>query len=170
MRGNILSPEYMLSNAIALLLLVLAIKRPLISRAIISLIFLGAGCYNGILAIYYPARYLVYADLTASPLYETFIRGAFSRHITSYIMSIAVMQLITGILIGWKRGWMKAALGAAAFFLIAIAPLGAGSAFPCSALLAIACMILIFDAGNESLPDALYRKYLNGADYDGKYK
>lgn len=170
MRGNILSPEYMLSNLIALLLLILAVKRPLITRAIISLIFLGAGCYNGILAIYYPERYLVYADLTASPLYETFIRGAFSRHITSYIMFIAVMQLITGTLIGWKRGWMKAALVAAAIFLIGIAPLGAGSAFPSSIMLAIACLILIFDAGEESLPDALHRKYLKGAGYHGKYK
>ena len=167
MRGNIFSPEYILSNVVAFLLLVLAVKRPLITRALMSLIFMGASCYNGILAIYYPERYLVYADLTASPLYERFIRGAFSHHITSYILFIAVMQFLTGTLIGWKKGWMKAALGGAAFFLIAIAPLGAGAAFPCTILLAIACVILIFDAGHESLPEALRRKYLKSAGYHG---
>jgi hypothetical protein len=40
MCGNIFSPEYMFSNTIALLLLVLAIKKPQIARATPSLIFL----------------------------------------------------------------------------------------------------------------------------------
>ncbi|HEU4556163.1 MAG TPA: hypothetical protein VFS25_25170 [Chitinophaga sp.] len=159
MRGNIFSPESILSNTIALLLLVLAAKRPQIARAMLSLIFIGAACYNAIVAIYYPERYLVYADLTASPLYETFIRGAFSRHITLYILVIALLQLVTGTLIGWKGIWMKLALAGAFTFLIAIAPLGAGSAFPCSIMLAAACLILIFDAGHDSLPEVLRRKY-----------
>jgi hypothetical protein len=160
MRGNIFSPEYMFSNTIALLLLILAIKRPQIARATLSLIFIGAAGYNAIIAIYYPERYMVYADLTASPLYETFIRGAFSRHITFYILSIALLQLVIGTLIGWRGTWMKLALSGAAAFLIAIAPLGAGSAFPCPLLLAAACLILIFKAGHDSLPGILRKKSL----------
>jgi len=87
MHGNIFSPEYMLSNIIAVLLLILAVKKPLITRALMSLIFIGAG-----------------------------------------------------------------------------------SAFPCTVLLAITCIVLIFDAGHESLPDALRRKYFKGAAYHGKYR
>lgn len=160
MRGNIFSPEYIFSNAMALLLVVLAAKRPQIARAALSLIFIGAACCNAIAAIYYPEQYMVYADLTASRLYETFIRGAFSRHITFYILSIALLQLVIGTLIGWKGIWMKLALGGAFAFLAAIAPLGAGSAFPCSVLLAVACLILIFDAGHDSLPEVLRKKFL----------
>jgi len=160
MRGNIFSPEYMFSNTVALLLLVLAIKRPQVARAILSLIFIGAAFYNAAVAIYYPAQYMVYADLTASRHYEAFIRGAFSRHITFYILIIALLQLAAGTLIGWKGIWMKLALAGAFIFLLAIAPLGAGSAFPCSVLLAAASLTLLFDAGHDSLPDALRKSIM----------
>jgi hypothetical protein len=86
---------------------------------------------------------MTYADLAAIPTYETFIRGNFSRHITTFILTIAVAQLAIGICIAGKGALSKTALAGAIIFLLAIAPLGAGSAFPCTVILAAACTVLL---------------------------
>jgi hypothetical protein len=160
MRGNIFSPEYILSNAISLLVLLFAIRRPFIARIMICIIFIGAAVVNGIIAIAHPAWYLVYGDLTASPLYEDFIKGAFGRHISAFVLSIAVLQLVIGVGAA-MRGWIwKAACTGAFIFLLAVAPLGAGSAFPCTIILAIACLVLLFYISNDSLFATVHRKFL----------
>lgn len=155
MRGNIFSPESVLSNAISLLLLILAFKRPVTARTLMSILFIGAACFNGYTAIMHPETYMTYADLAAIPTYETFIRGNFSRHITTFILTIAVAQLAIGICIAGKGALSKTALAGAIIFLLAIAPLGAGSAFPCTVILAAACTVLLI----KGQPEALVRIY-----------
>lgn len=159
MRGNIFSPESIFSNAISLLLLILAIKRPVTARTLISILFIGAAIFNGYTAIAHPEKYMGFAEMAALPAYETFIRGEFSRHITSYILAIALAQLATGICIAGRRALSKVALAGAVIFLVAIAPLGAGSAFPCSLVLATACVILIIKGQPETLA-TIYGKKL----------
>ncbi len=160
MRGNIFSPAALLSNAIALLLLVLAIKRPVTARTLISILFIGAACFNGYTAIAHPGVYLEFAAFAALPAYETFIRGPFSQHITAYILAIAIAQLLIGIGIAGRKALSGAALAGAIIFLIAIAPLGAGSAFPCSIVLAAACAVLLFKGQSETLR-AIYSRRLS---------
>ena len=144
MKGNIFSPEYIVSNAIALLLLGIVFWRPFTARVILSVIFLGAAIVNGVVAIYRPQTYLNYADVAALPAYENFILGYFSHHITLIVCTIAVLQLLAGVFMTFRNVLGPIALAGAAFFLVAIAPLGAGAAFPCSILLALSCIILIF--------------------------
>jgi hypothetical protein len=133
----------MISNGISLLLLLLAIRRPVTARISLSLIFIAAALFNGIAAFMHPEWYLSYANIAAIPLYERIITGAFSEHVTAYVLAIAIGQLCIGIFIGYKGPMQKLALIGAIIFLLAIAPLGAGSAFPCSLLLATACLVLL---------------------------
>jgi len=144
MRGNIFSPESLLSNGIALILLILAIRKPVACRLLLCFIFIGASFLNTFMAINHPDRYLIYGELAALSSYEQLIMGAFSRHITTYVLMIAAVQFCIGIFLTSKGKLLKASLASAAIFLIAIAPLGAGSAFPCTLLLAAACLILLF--------------------------
>ncbi len=164
MRGNILSPESLLSNGVSLLLLMLAIWRPVVARWLFCILFIGAAFFNTYTAIVHPEKYLLYADLTALPMYEQFIRGAFSRHITTYIIAIAIGQLLTGIYIGSSGQLYKAALAGAIIFLLAIAPLGAGSAFPCSIVMAAACMVLLRKGADATLLEIFRGKIRHSGD------
>jgi hypothetical protein len=162
MKGNIFSPESVFSNAISLIILLLAIKRPVTARTLISILFIGAAIFNGYTAIADPEKYMGFADMAALPVYETFIRGEFSRHITVYILTIAAAQLVTGICIASRGVLSRAALAGAAIFLTAIAPLGAGSAFPCSLVLAAACIILLIKGQHETLANIYGKKLWSG--------
>jgi hypothetical protein len=161
MRGNIFSPEYLISNGISIVLLLLALARPVTTRVLLCLIFTAAGFFNGVAAFMHPEWYLTYADVAAIPSYERFINGAFSRHITAYVLAIAIGQLSIGIFVGFK-GWMqKSALAGAVVFLVAISPLGAGAAFPCTIILAAACMILLFRGSDETFTEMFNRRISN---------
>jgi hypothetical protein len=144
MRGNIFSPEYMISNLVGFVLIILAIVRPSTTRWIFSFIFTGAAAFNTMTAIYSPEDYLSYASMAALPVYEDFINGFFSEHIRAFVISIAAAQLLIGMFITGRAIIANIALAGAAFFLLAIAPLGAGAAFPSSVLMAAACIILLF--------------------------
>lgn len=161
MRGNIFSPESVLSNAVGLLLLILAFKRPVTARSLISMLFMAAACFNAYTAIAHPERYMVYAELAALPAYESFIRGTFSRHISTFILLIAIAQLAIGVCIAGSGMLSRAALAGAGIFLLAIAPLGAGSAFPCTVVLAAACAVLLIKGQPETLVTIYGRKLSN---------
>jgi hypothetical protein len=143
MRGNIFSEAYMLSNFVAVMIVYISIIKPVFGRMCMSLLFIGASVVNTVISISHPQIYRTYADIAALPVYEQFINGFFSRHITGFVLSIAVGQLLIGCALLWKGPLEKIALAAAIIFLFAIAPLGAGSSFPCSIILAIACAILM---------------------------
>lgn len=160
MRGNIFSPESILSNAVALIFLILALKRPVTARTLISILFIGAACFNGYTAVAHPNAYMEYADLAALPVYETFIRGPFSLHITLYILAIAIAQFAVGICIAGRGTLSRVALTGAIIFLVGIAPLGAGSAFPCSLVLAAACTVLLRKGQPETLASIYEKKLL----------
>ncbi|MRG45317.1 hypothetical protein GFS24_09330 [Chitinophaga sp. SYP-B3965] len=160
MRGNIFSPEYLISNGIAAVLLLLTFTRPATARSLLCILFTGAAFFNGIAAFMHPEWYLSYADIAAIPSYERIINGAFSRHITAYVLTIAIGQLSIGIFIG-SKGWLqKTALAGAVVFLLAISPLGAGAAFPCTIILAAACVVLLFKHSNETLPEIFNSRVL----------
>jgi len=151
MRANIFSPEYMLSNAFAIVVLLLAIKRPFGARALLLMLFAGAALFNIYMATRHPEKYLVYGDLAAFPLYETFIKGSFSRHIMAYVLPIAIIQLLISTGLFMKGKWQHIALIGAIVFFVAIAPLGAGAAFPFTIILAIACLVLLFSHSHDTI-------------------
>jgi len=129
---------YIISNVIALLMLLAAWTQRRILRVMFFIVFAWASWTNWNEAIIAPQFYLDYAGLTFSNWYRDFIQGWFSWHITLAVGFIATCQALIAVSM-LLRGWIfKTAAIGAIIFLLAIAPLGVGSAFPCTIILAIA--------------------------------
>lgn len=132
-----------ISNIIALLMLLAAWKHYRISRLMFFLVFVWASWTNWNEAIIAPQFYLDYAGLTFSDLYRDFIKGWFSWHITLAVGFIATCQALIAISMLLK-GWIfKTGAIGAIIFMLAIAPLGVGAAFPCTLILAVAMWLLL---------------------------
>jgi hypothetical protein len=143
------------ANIIALLMLVAALYRPAIARLSFFLLFAWASWMNWTTSHQSPTVYLEYAELTWSDWYKTIINGWFARHTGTAVGIIAVCQALIAISM-WGWGWffLTGAVGAI-IFLLAIVPLGAGSGFPCTLLLAIAMGLLVRKSGETTLWSAL---------------
>ena len=134
---------FIISNIAGLILFMVALKKPKAARILFSLLF-GWACWrNYTLAVMNPREYLAYADL-AIGFYRDFINGWFSRHIGLSVSIIAVSQgmIAAGMLL--NNGWVKTACIGAVIFLLSIAPLGVGSAFPFSITVSAAALIIFF--------------------------
>ena len=131
----------LLSNIIALLLLLVSLKKKNTARILFAFIFLWAAFTNWRTVSIHPEAYLDYAKY-AIPLYKKIILGEFSNHITGYVLCIAAGQLMIGLGLLSRRYIVKAACFAGIIFLLAIAPLGRGAAFPFSITASIALFIL----------------------------
>lgn len=133
---------YLVSNGVALAILALAFVRPRAVKWIWAGIFVWAAAINTLTAHQTPLIYLVYGVLTPSALYQHFIENWFRRHIFLTVQTIAVGQLAIALLL--TNGGRARRLGVigASIFLLAIAPLGVGSAFPFS-LTAVASLLVM---------------------------
>ena len=134
---------YIISNLVALLVLWASWKSARLGRFLFLLLFLWAGITNWVTALRTPGDYLGQADLTFFTFYHDFILGWFSRHILLGVGIIATCQLVIAISMVMKGWWVKAGGCGAILFLLAIAPFGVGSAFPCTLLLAAAMIYIL---------------------------
>jgi hypothetical protein len=119
-----------ISNTIALIILVLAIKKTRWARWVFFILFTWACWINLRTSSISPGDYMGYAELTPIDFYKDFITGWFKENITAMVTVIAIGQgLIALGLLG--KGWMVklACIGAMIFFLC-ITPLGIGAGFP----------------------------------------
>jgi hypothetical protein len=143
LENNTYLVAYLISNVAAILFLLITYRSPRAGKIIFSILFAWAAWVNWRTAINSPQFYLYYS-YPAMPLYEEFIQGWFSRHITLVVTIIAVSQafIAAGLLL---RGWVyKTAVLGGIVFLLAIMPLGAGSAFPCSLIMAITFVLFLY--------------------------
>jgi hypothetical protein len=132
-----------ISNVVAILQLIAAVKWPRIARISFFLLFAWASWTNWNESQQTPQFYLDYADLTWSGWYRDFINGWFAGHIQSAVGFIATCQgfiAISMLLKGWI--FRFGAIGAI-IFLLAILPFGVGSGFPCTSIMAVAMFILL---------------------------
>lgn len=134
---------WLISNVIAILILVAAIRKPKLARLLFALIFAWACWLNYTTAHNSPQEYLEYASLTPVTMYQDFIDGWFREHITAMVTFISIGQGLIALGM-FLKGWLVriAAIGAIIFFL-AIAPLGIGSAFPFSIFTIIALYFIL---------------------------
>ncbi|HMO41275.1 MAG TPA: hypothetical protein PKC76_18050 [Saprospiraceae bacterium] len=132
---------YLFSNAIALLILLAAWKSPRWARWSLVFLFLAASIFNAYTASTTPEVYLTYGEMSI-PLYTRFIYGWFADHAQLMVTLIAIGQLTVALLLSLHGRWRSLGMFGGIIFLMAIAPLGLGSAFPCSLLLAAALLIL----------------------------
>src|SRR5689334_18261346 len=90
---------YLISNLIAIVILVGAWKRPRAAQWVCGVIFLWASITNAATAIVRPRAYLEYASLTVSWSYREFITGWFSDHIQLLVLSVAAGQFVIAALL-----------------------------------------------------------------------
>jgi len=139
------------SIAVSLVLLLISLKWPNVGRLFFSLIFLYASYINIKTAILDPDQYLNYARFTWFTSYENFIDGFFSHHIAEIVCLIAFSQLLIGILMTTKEKAVVWSGWAAIAFLVGIAPLGVGSGFPSTLIMALAIYSIIRKPINKHL-------------------
>ena len=94
-----------------------------------------------------PEDYLNYSSFALIPFYKDFIDGWFSHHIQLIVGIIATSQALIAISLLLREWAYKVGVIAGTIFLLAIMPLGVGSAFPCTLILAIALTMLYKDYG-----------------------
>lgn len=134
---------YIISNVAALVLLYCASAWPRIGRLLFVLLFAWASWTNWGTALRTPEVYLDYANLTFLDLYRQTINGWFSEHITLAVGIIATCQALIAVSMVLK-GWIfKAGAAGAILFLVGIAPLGVGAAFPATLIMALAMGVLM---------------------------
>ena len=135
---------YLISNAIALALLGLSFRRANWVRWLSVAIFGWAAFTNWRIALTRPLDYQAFGDLTTSALYRDFIHGWFREHTATLLQPIAAGQLaIALMLIRNRRFTRRLAVFGAVVFLLAIAPLGVGSAFPFSITYSVALLVML---------------------------
>lgn len=130
-----------ISQVAGLLILLAAWKKPVWTRYIFAFLFLAAGIFNWFTSMRTPGAYLMYAE-TAVPLYRDFISGWFSNHIRVVIPVIATGQLAIGLMMLAGGSWQALGCLGIMVFLLAIAPLGVGSAFPFSIVVSVAAYLV----------------------------
>lgn len=140
---------YIISNVVALLILWAAWKQPRIARLMFFLLFSWASWINWTTALHNPQFYIEYADLSFLDIYKQFIRGWFSRHVTEIVGFIAICQALIAVSMLLKGRVLKTGAIGAIIFLLAIAPLGVGSAFPFSIIASFALYLILRNRANN---------------------
>ncbi|MFN7118280.1 MAG: hypothetical protein ACK4TA_15880 [Saprospiraceae bacterium] len=147
---------YIASNVVAILMLLASWKKPAIARILYLLLFLWASWANTTTALFAPQLYLEYAQFTFLPLYRDFINGLFSHHVTTLVLGIAVCQFLIGSSMLLKGVIFRLGTMGGIVFLLSIAPLGVGSAFPATLVMAAGLYLLIRKNSNIYLWQALF--------------
>ncbi|HEV8508016.1 MAG TPA: hypothetical protein VGQ53_21585 [Chitinophagaceae bacterium] len=138
-----------ISNVVAILQLVAAIKWPRLARLSFFFLFAWASWANWSESQRTPQFYLEYADLTWSSWYRNFIKGWFADHIQLAVGFVALCQGLIAVSMLLK-GWIyKIGSVGAVVFLLSILPFGVGSGFPCTAIMAIALIVLLRKYNHE---------------------
>lgn len=135
---------YVISQVASIIVLIVAWKRTKWARVLFALLFLWASGTNMYIGITKPGTYQEYADL-AIPAYEDFINGWFSHYNYIVIPLIAVGQFLIALGMLLKGWWVKVACAGVIIFLLSIAPLMVGAAFPFSITVSIAAWLILLN-------------------------
>ena len=138
---NFLIP-YIASQLISIIVFYVAWKNTRLARLIFTLMFLYAGCCNMYIGFMKPDEYLGFADM-AIPLYRDFINGWFSNFNYILIPLIATGQLAIAVGMILNDNWVRLACMGSIIFLLSIAPLMVGSAFPFSITVSAAALLIL---------------------------
>ncbi|MCU0356733.1 MAG: hypothetical protein MUE95_04075 [Cyclobacteriaceae bacterium] len=133
---------YIASQIISVIILYVAFRNTRLARLLFALMFLYAGCYNMYIGFAKPDEYQGFAEL-ALPLYRDFINGWFSSYNYLLIPLIALGQLGIGLGMVLQDQWVQLACIGAIIFLLSIAPLMVGSAFPFSLTVSFALLLIL---------------------------
>jgi hypothetical protein len=132
---------YIITHAFSFALIFICWKLPKIGKVVWGIIFILAALFNMYLGNSNPQKYVEYGQ-HAGGLYQTFIYGPFSSYTSLFVSLIAFGQILVGIFLLMKRTFFLLGILGGIIFLIAISPLGIGSAFPSTLLMAFSLLLL----------------------------
>ena len=135
--------QWTISNSVAILFLVVAIWKQKPARLLFALLFSWACWINYTTAHNTPEVYLEYALLTPFDFLRDFINGWFKEHTTIMVTLISFGQGLIAIGMLLKDWWVRIACIGAIVFLLSIATLGIGSAFPFSIIASVALYFIL---------------------------
>ncbi|MGE0444387.1 MAG: M23 family metallopeptidase [Vicinamibacterales bacterium] len=133
------------SILVSLLMLGASLRSATAGRLLFVALFAWAAQVNLRTALDAPGVYLDYAPLAALDVYRRFIGGFFAAHVTAIVSTIAAGQAIVAVLLLFRGRARAAGLAGAIVFLLAIVPLGTGSGFPATLIMAMAAAYLLAD-------------------------
>jgi hypothetical protein len=158
MEQDYTSLPYVISNIVAVFVVISAMIWPTAARVLLSGIFVAASGVNFLTALIVPSAYLHFGGLTTNDFYRSIIFGPFNKHVQLYVFMIAACQLLIGNFIAYKGNLMKVAMTGGIFFLLAISPLSYGAAFPSTLILSLAFVILMGKKVRFNIYDIVYQK------------
>lgn len=132
---------YVVTHGLTFVLIFICYKWPKIGKVAWGIIFILAGIFNIFTGNSNPQAYVDYGQ-HAVGLYQKFIYGLFSSYTSLIVSLIASGQILVGIFLFMKRTLFLLGILGGILFLIAISPLGIGSAFPSTLLMAISMILL----------------------------
>lgn len=132
---------YVITHIISFLLIFICCKWPKIGKVAWGIIFVLAALFNMYLGNSNPQKYIEYGR-GAVGLYQEFIYGIFSSYTSLIVSLIALGQMIVGVFLLMNRTLFKLGIFGGIIFLVAISPLGIGSAFPSTLLMSLSLVLL----------------------------
>ena len=129
-------------NIAVLCLLLAAVKWPRIARALVRALVVGGSAWNLFASLTMPQFYVETYGPLATPPYAAFIYGPFAANPALFVVPIAIGELTIGFLTSGTGKALQLGMVGAMVFLLAIAPMGVGSAFPFSILGMVAAYLL----------------------------
>lgn len=132
---------YVVTHIITIILIIVCYKWPKIGKIAWGIIFILAGIFNIFTVVKDPQAYLSYSD-HAVEFYKFFIDGVFNSFTIFIVSLIGAGQILVGIFLLRKGKLFLLGILGGIIFLIAIAPLGIGSAFPSTLLMAFSLILL----------------------------
>ncbi len=142
------SPQYASLHVLAIIvsvaLALMAFVWPRLARVGYAVLFGWAAWANWHALAHYPALYRDYGDLAVSGLYVEFIRGFFAYHVMFFVGAVVLCEMLVVAGLIWGGDFARVVLFGAILFLIALAPLGVGSGFPATLIMAVGAARLMF--------------------------
>lgn len=140
----------LVANAGALFMSWLVWRRPKWGRRLFALNFLAAALFNGVFWRIEPEEYAYYSEFVWLDSYRAFILGPFLENLRLFLGFIIVLQIYIGLGLLSRRKLRKSAALLGILFLIAIAPFGAGAAFPATLIQAAGLFLIYMDREADS--------------------
>lgn len=141
---------YLISNIVGLILIFICYRWFIAGRILYGLLFLAAGIFNFYTVGKSSEVYVeVYGSTAVFSFYKSFIYGFFNQHVQLLVRIIAIGQITVGILLFARKIYFKFGIIGGMLFLLAISPLGVGSAFPCTLFMATG-LYLLYRKGTET--------------------
>jgi hypothetical protein len=133
---------FIVTNVVSILLIYMSVKWTMTTKIVFAVIFFLAFVFNLYNVLNNTDSYLEFGKTSLLFFYRDFIFGDFRDNIILYIIIVAVFQLFLSFCLFTESILTEYGIIGGIIFLVLIAPLGIGSAFPSTLLMALALYIV----------------------------